>query len=178
MSALPNPNDFEDDDKHGMGDHCTEFGGETAGISAGNKLEQSLNITRGAIRDPSPNPSLLSIVDSDNIRYGRHPNYFADQNGHRYASRSPAPTGTIKGRMRAVWYKNKGLFLVLISQFFGTLMNITTRLLEMEGNDGTLAICTRSIIADSVIRQGIPPVSHTLCSHGNYSIMCIRIYVA
>ena len=35
-----------------------------------------------------------------------------------------------------MWTKNRGLFLVLVSQFFGTLMNITTRLLEMEGNDG------------------------------------------
>ncbi|KAF2101083.1 hypothetical protein NA57DRAFT_24049, partial [Rhizodiscina lignyota] len=37
---------------------------------------------------------------------------------------------------QAVWVRNKGLALVLIAQVFGTLMNVTTRLLEVEGNNG------------------------------------------
>jgi hypothetical protein len=85
---------------------------------------------------PSPDPSLLSIDDSNNIRFGRNPDYFPDQSGRRHASRSPAPPRTARGRVQAIWTRNKGLFLVLISQFFGALMNVTTRLLEMEGNDG------------------------------------------
>ena len=34
---------------------------------------------------------------------------------------------------RNVWVRNQGLFLVLISQLFGALMNVITRLLELEG---------------------------------------------
>ncbi|KAH6639462.1 hypothetical protein C7974DRAFT_388561 [Boeremia exigua] len=137
MSALPSPKDSEDDYKYAASDQPSESGAAHADKPGGNKLEGSLNVARGAIRVPSPDPSLLSIDDSNNIRYGRNPDYFPDQNGPRYASTSPAPPPrTAKGRMWAIWYKNKGLFLVLISQFFGTMMNITTRLLEMEGNNG------------------------------------------
>ena len=31
------------------------------------------------------------------------------------------------------WIRNQGLFLVSFSQFFGAMMNVTTRLLELEG---------------------------------------------
>lgn len=136
MSALPNPKDFEEDGKYAASDQLLEHEAEAASKADGNKLEGSLNVSRGAIRVPSPDPSLLSIDDSNNIRYGRNPDYFPDQSGRRYASHSPAPIRTVKGSFWATWYKNKGLFLVLVSQFFGTMMNITTRLLEMEGNDG------------------------------------------
>ncbi|KAF2431928.1 hypothetical protein EJ08DRAFT_586544 [Tothia fuscella] len=38
--------------------------------------------------------------------------------------------------MKAFWVRNKGLGLVLLAQVFGTLMNVTTRILELEGNNG------------------------------------------
>lgn len=140
MSALPNPKDFEDDDKNIVGGQFAGQEAETAGTSNSNKFNGSLSVTRGPIRvpspNPSPNPSLLSIDNSDNIRYGHSPDYIPDQIDSRYTLRSPIPPRTLKGRVQALWYRNKGLFLVLISQLFGTLMNITTRLLEMEGNDG------------------------------------------
>ncbi len=139
MSALPNPKDTGDDIKQvarGQRIEHEEYETESAGKPGGNKIEGSLNVSRGAIRVPSPDPSLLSIDDSNNIRYGRNPDYFSNQSDRRYASQSPASPRTARGRLWAIWYTNKGLFLVLISQFFGTLMNITTRLLEMEGNDG------------------------------------------
>lgn len=40
------------------------------------------------------------------------------------------------GRLHALWAHNKGLILVLVSQFFGVGMNVTTRILEIEGNHG------------------------------------------
>ncbi|KAI9652679.1 MAG: hypothetical protein M1831_006666 [Alyxoria varia] len=40
------------------------------------------------------------------------------------------------GTARAFYQRNKGLFYVLLAQVFGTLMNVTTRLLEIEGNEG------------------------------------------
>ncbi|KAL8854668.1 MAG: hypothetical protein Q9221_000450 [Calogaya cf. arnoldii] len=53
----------------------------------------------------------------------------------RHQSISPAPPArSWKARCNALWLANKGLVLVLVSQFFGALMNVTTRLLETSGN--------------------------------------------
>lgn len=41
-----------------------------------------------------------------------------------------------EGRLRAFYDKNRGLAYVLLAQVFGVLMNVTTRLLEIEGNLG------------------------------------------
>jgi hypothetical protein len=79
--------------------------------------------------------------------------------------------------VQALWYRNKGVFLVLISQLFGTLMNITTRLLEMEGNDGAKTINISSKVANCPIRQGISPFPHTLRPYGNHSPVCLSVYV-
>lgn len=136
MSTLPNSKDFQDDDKNIVAGQFAGHEAETAGTSNSNKFEGSLSVTREPIRVPSPDPSLLSIDDSNNIRYGHNPDYAPDQIDSRNTLRPPIPPQTLKGRLQALWYRNKGLFLVLISQLFGTLMNITTRLLEMEGNDG------------------------------------------
>ncbi|KAF2745742.1 hypothetical protein M011DRAFT_469410 [Sporormia fimetaria CBS 119925] len=91
----------------------------------------------GAIRAPSPNPSVISIDDLNNVRLGRDPDYLPAGDGTRYASTSPAPRPTsFSGRAVLFWNRNKGLGLVMIAQVFGTLMNVTTRLLEIEGNHG------------------------------------------
>ncbi|KAL8659422.1 MAG: hypothetical protein Q9226_000449 [Calogaya cf. arnoldii] len=56
-------------------------------------------------------------------------------NVRRHQSVSPAPPArTWKARCNALWLANKGLVLVLVSQLFGALMNVTTRLLETSGN--------------------------------------------
>jgi len=76
-----------------------------------------------------PSTSTISGL-SDDSRVGR-------PNSHtgfaRYPSRSPAPPGTWKVALQRFWQKNRGLGLVTISQLFGALMNVTTRLLELEG---------------------------------------------
>lgn len=41
-----------------------------------------------------------------------------------------------EGKIRIFYEKNKGLAYVLLAQVFGVLMNVTTRLLEIEGNEG------------------------------------------
>ena len=46
----------------------------------------------------------------------------------------PAPSKTWKNRRDNYWAHNKGVALVLLAQFFWTLMNVTTRLLETEGH--------------------------------------------
>ena len=59
-----------------------------------------------------------------------HPNL------ERIASRSPAPPTTLKGKWAVFWHKNKGLALVLLAQFFGGLMNVATRILEVDATNG------------------------------------------
>ena len=55
----------------------------------------------------------------------------------RLLSRSPAPSPrTWKQAFRLFWARNKGLTLVMLSQLFGVMMNVTIRLLEMSGTSG------------------------------------------
>lgn len=39
-----------------------------------------------------------------------------------------------KSKWQTIWGHNKGIVLVIVSQFFAALMNLATRLLETEGN--------------------------------------------
>jgi len=48
---------------------------------------------------------------------------------------TPPRTGW-RGRLDRFWIRNKGLAFMLLAQVFGVLMNVTTRLLEIEGNKG------------------------------------------
>jgi hypothetical protein len=106
-------------------------------LKQGDKTDDTLSVHRGAIRRvPSPDPSLISLDDSNNIRFGQNPD-FVPLYHEGYTSRLPVPSRTIKGKIQASWTSNKGLALVLLAQLFGTLMNVTTRILEMEGNSGT-----------------------------------------
>lgn len=105
-------------------------------VKSSDRPEDTLSIAQGPNRVPSPNPSLLSIDDSNNIRPVRNPDYVPVFHSHACASHSSASSRTLKDKLRLFWVANKGLGLVLISQLFGTLMNVTTRMLEMEGNQG------------------------------------------
>lgn len=134
MTEPSSPKLIADDDKPTEQLQKHRLAAESS-LKPGDKAEDTLRVTRGAIRVPSPDPSLLSIDDSASIRLGRTPDYVPLYHG-RQPSRSPVPPRTLKGRIRASWAANKGLALVLISQLFGTLMNVTTRMLEMEGNNG------------------------------------------
>jgi hypothetical protein len=102
--------------------------------------QDNLSVTfTGGVRAPSPDPSIISIDDANNIGLGRNPEYLlVPDESRRHVSRSPAAhPRTLKAKVQVFWTRNKGLALVLISQVFGTLMNVTTRLLEVEGNNGT-----------------------------------------
>ena len=61
------------------------------------------------------------------------------------------------------WQKNKGLILVLISQLFGALMNVTTRLLETDGSHGEamypfqVGLCLIYHVEATFIRLTRPP---------------------
>jgi hypothetical protein len=106
-------------------------------LKPGDKPDDTLNVRCGAIRTLSPDPSLISIDDSNSVLLGpRDPLGLPARRVRRLASRSPAPPPSVHGRLHLFWAKNKGLALVLAAQLFGTLMNVTTRVLEMEGNNG------------------------------------------
>ncbi|KAK6005565.1 hypothetical protein QM012_007207 [Aureobasidium pullulans] len=45
-------------------------------------------------------------------------------------------TAKWQAKLHASWVRNAGLFYMLLAQVFGVMMNVTTRLLEIEGNKG------------------------------------------
>jgi len=67
---------------------------------------------------------------SDDGRTGRSGSHVSHS---RYTSHSPAPPKTWRVAIRQFWQRNRGLWLVTVSQFFGALMNVATRLLELDG---------------------------------------------
>lgn len=77
------------------------------------------------------NGSIYSADNANERRRGR----LLTPAALRHQSVSPAPPArSWKARCNALWLANKGLLLVLLSQLFGALMNVTTRLLETSGN--------------------------------------------
>ena len=77
--------------------------------------------------------SLYSAEDDNERRTGR---LLAVSSGSRLSSLSPAPPTRWKDRATRSWTKNKGLALVCLAQFFGVMMNVTIRVLEMDGSHG------------------------------------------
>jgi hypothetical protein len=55
----------------------------------------------------------------------------------RPPSTSPVPPQNgRRGTLSTLWIRNKGVVLVLLSQAFGSLMNVATRILETDGAHG------------------------------------------
>lgn len=44
--------------------------------------------------------------------------------------------GQSSSKSSSLYERNKGVFYVLLAQVFGVLMNVTTRILEIKGNNG------------------------------------------
>ena len=96
---------------------------------------QPLGVSNGGgniLRIPSPDSFSEFLVEED--RPGRP--LLSQPQGDTRVSKSPAPVGGVRGWFKAFWKRNKGLALVCLAQIFGTLMNVTTRILELEGNNG------------------------------------------
>ncbi|OLN92019.1 putative membrane protein YMR253C-like protein 1 [Colletotrichum chlorophyti] len=95
---------------------------EDRGLLTDTKMPQSHDHSKG----------LSSLPDPDSFRrFSPSPS--------RNAATSPLsgpehPTARQPdGRLQRFWLANKGVVLVALSQFFGALMNLTARLLELEG---------------------------------------------
>lgn len=79
--------------------------------------------------------SLLSTYSADNENE-RHPGSLVGNPEPRLSSWSPRSAGAWQKTIRSSWASNRGLALVMMSQLFGALMNVTTRLLETGGEHG------------------------------------------
>jgi hypothetical protein len=75
--------------------------------------------------------SILSTDDYEQLQPSRSLTLSAPEDGQ--PSEPPVGWGA---RLAAAWIRNKGLAYMLLAQVFGVLMNVTTRLLEIEGNKG------------------------------------------
>lgn len=107
---------------HGLGVELQE-----AGLSRQKSLDSTLDTA-----------ATLQIPKHDASRRDRSPDALSLLSVSSYDA-SPALPPTRKSwrtTLHASWIRNKGLALVLLAQIFGTLMNVTTRLLETEGNGG------------------------------------------
>ena len=93
-------------------------------------LQSSFRHSLGSVSDLSS--STVDIHGEIEDRAGRSPVY----GGARLPFISPKPESTWRQRVNGAWARNKGLMLVIISQFFGALMGVTTRLLETNGTHG------------------------------------------
>lgn len=135
MSVPTTSKGLDDHDKHS---NLRFAETQPVSVKSASKTDQDANVTfSGSIRAPSPDPSLISFDDSNNVRLGRNPDRLALPDVRRRLSRSPVPVPrTWRAKTQQFWTTNKGLILVMVSQLFGTFMNVTTRLLEIEGNDG------------------------------------------
>lgn len=80
-----------------------------------------------SFRPSSDDAGSTYSADNENERQRGRP---LDSTFLRYQSVSPAPPRSWRAKGNALWTANKGLVLVLVSQLFGALMNVTTRLLE------------------------------------------------
>lgn len=82
--------------------------------------------------------SNLSIDEYDQLRPPRQRSpspYSSFPNGEPNTEKRFARSG-LRSRLKAIWIHNLGLVYMLLAQLFGTLMNVTTRVLEVEGNKG------------------------------------------
>ncbi|KAK0336337.1 hypothetical protein LTS02_001989 [Friedmanniomyces endolithicus] len=99
--------------------------------SSGNNGSLSAPLS-GPIRPLSPDTiSNLSIEEYEQLQPRRSR---TTEESHHAAIKRP-PRGW-RAKLRAFYIHNLGLGYMLIAQVFGTMMNVTTRLLEVEGNKG------------------------------------------
>lgn len=139
MSSLPISRD--EDDKVG---HISVDVREDAptGVEITSKLDgQSTSVYErtGFLSAPISGPprcfspdvlSLLSVDELEQIRPSRRSSRVSQLD-----IGLTKPQG-LRARLHSFWIRNKGLFLMLLAQFFGVLMNVSTRILEIEGNSG------------------------------------------
>ena len=111
-----------------------DHGNPTAKMSNHPYLDVPL---QSAFARSSDTLSNLAIYSADNENERRTGRLLTVSSSGRLLSRSSAPSRkTWKETARLLWARNKGLTLVILAQLFGCMMNVTIRLLEMDGTGG------------------------------------------
>lgn len=155
-SQAPRAKLWSDDDEE---DEVTRTGSRPSSVDRTRGRPQRDAKLRGTQLLPPesfPRFSAGSLSDTESGRLSS-PSPSPGPRQHRYHS-SGTP-GDAQGRMRRYWTmqwaKNKGVFLVAISQFFGSLMNLSARLLEHDiDGSGTRMNPFQILLA----RQGITAI--------------------
>lgn len=82
-------------------------------------------------------PDILSQLSADEFEQ-LHPSRPVPWpvHGGGPAGQAPRSVAEWRDKLSEYWIRNKGLAYMLFAQVFGVLMNVTTRLLEVEGNKG------------------------------------------
>lgn len=119
-------------------------------------------------RSRSPDTlSILSAEDFSEIRFAQS-HTFAEEH-HLPTEHAPEELQkTCSGKVRASWMRNKGLVYVLLAQAFGSLMNVTTRILERGvSGDGWHPIQVREMLTAEFTYNAayICAVTDTLHTH-------------
>lgn len=78
--------------------------------------------------------SEISAYTADSENEGRTGRLLLTTDGAQLSSMAPRPSRMDQGTWAVFWARNKGSALVLLSQLFGGLMSVTTRLLETSGS--------------------------------------------
>lgn len=121
--------------------------------------QRHLNVPSQASFRPSIDTlSEISAYTADHESGRRTGRLFLTTDGPQLSSMSPPPSRLHKGAWAMFWARNKGSALVLLSQFFGGLMSVTTRLLETSGSGmhpfqvcaPTTIDCKRQLLTDLV----------------------------
>lgn len=146
--SLPPPRSGPDEDKHSLlsldGEDDENSSDASSPIVQDNKQAANGKSHNGwlsaplsaPIRPHSPDTlSNLSTDEYEQLRPGRSSR--RTNGGLRSPSQSPYPSlKGVRGSLQTFWVRNKGLAYMLLGQVFGCLMNVTVRLLEIEGNKG------------------------------------------
>lgn len=92
---------------------------EETSFEPGDKPDGLLSVRRGAIRAASPDPSIISNDDSNNVHFECERFSSSGHYGHAHSSSSATSSSPLRSRLQWFWIKNKGLAYVLVAQFFG-----------------------------------------------------------
>ncbi|KAA6407811.1 MAG: hypothetical protein FRX48_08162 [Lasallia pustulata] len=111
-------------------------GNAEQGSSRTNAAHRFLNQpTSSSFRPSIDTLAEIFTYPADNESEGRPGRRLLTTDGPRLSSMSPpTPRNVRKGSWAMFWARNRGVALVLLSQFFGGLMSVTTRLLETSGS--------------------------------------------
>ncbi|KAM0330491.1 hypothetical protein ACHAQA_003435 [Verticillium albo-atrum] len=84
--------------------------------------------------DGLPNHDALRRLSAGSFQYGRASPALAPGGMPPHYPDQSSRASKLVTALQKIWFRNRGVFLVALSQFFGALMNLAARLLELEGD--------------------------------------------